>query len=143
MFIFSEGRPKTVNLIRDRKNVYAGRPACRTAREKDGTVVTQSAAKAGRAVKEYGARLNIWEIAPNSGNTTSHPATFPVNLAKDHILTWSAPGDVVLDPFMGSGSTAIACIETGRQYMGFEIDELYFAESEQRIRDFLKEGCNQ
>ena len=50
----------------------------------------------------------------------------PEELAKDHIISWSKEGDIILDPFMGSGTTARASIMTGRQYIGFEIDEEYY-----------------
>ena len=55
-----------------------------------------------------------------------HPTIKPLELVKKHILHSTQPNDVVLDPFMGSGTTAVACKETGRQFIGFEIDEKYF-----------------
>lgn len=136
MFIFSKGRPKNVNPLRDRKNSRAGQKINGTERQADGRLKKQAGAKVGRVIREYGARLNIWDILPNCNNKTNHPATFPVQLARDHIITWSALGDTVLDPFMGSGTTAIACIETGRNYIGFEIDEAYHAEAVARVGEF-------
>ena len=136
MFIFSKGKPKTVNLICDRKNKHAGDKISGTERQPDGSLRKQDGAKVGRVIKEYGARLNIWDTIPNFYTKTNHPATFPVSLARDHILTWSAAGEIVLDPFMGSGSTAIACIEAGRKYIGFEIDDSYYSASVERIHDF-------
>lgn len=62
-----------------------------------------------------------------------HPAPFPVKLAKDHIISWSNKGDIVLDPFMGSGSTAIACIDAKRHFVGFEISDEYCKSAEERI----------
>lgn len=58
-----------------------------------------------RVVKEYSRRFNVWEVARGL-NKTKHPAVFPERLANDHILSWSNKGDVVLDPFCGSGTTA-------------------------------------
>ena len=55
-----------------------------------------------------------------------HPATFPENLAHDHIISWSNEGDVVYDPFLGSGTTAKMAKMTKRKYMGSEINEDYF-----------------
>lgn len=62
-----------------------------------------------------------------------HPTEKPVELLKYYILNSSNENDLVLDPFMGSGSTAQACIETGRNYLGFEIDEEYYNVSQKRI----------
>jgi site-specific DNA-methyltransferase (adenine-specific) len=58
---------------------------------------------------------------------------FPEALAMDHILSWSNEGDLVLDPFMGAGTTAACCIESNRNYVGFEIDEKYYDICRRRI----------
>ena len=62
-----------------------------------------------------------------------HQATFPLSLIKPFIITTTKPNDIVLDPFMGSGTTAVACVELGRRYIGFEINEKYYKYSLQRI----------
>ena len=54
-----------------------------------------------------------------------HPAVFPIELPKRHILSWTNEGDIVLDPFMGSGTTALAAIELNRHYIGIEMNEDY------------------
>ena len=64
-------------------------------------------------------------------------AQFPEKLAHDHILSWSNPGDTVLDPMMGSGTTGVAAIRSGRNFIGIEIDENYFRMAEQRIQEAL------
>ena len=74
--------------------------------------------------KEYSKRNNWWYI-PVGGGKTGHPAVFPERLAKDHIISWSNIGDVVFDPFLGSGTTAKMAIETGRKFLGCEISEEY------------------
>jgi site-specific DNA-methyltransferase (adenine-specific) len=127
MFVFSKGLRKSVNLICDRKNKCAG------------YVVGGggNGRKIGRKVKEYGARFNIWDIVPARNNKTNHPAVFPEQLANDHIISWSNEGDVVLDPFMGSGTTAIACINTNRNYIGFELDKQYCDIANKRIQKAL------
>lgn len=66
-----------------------------------------------------------------------HPTQKPVELISKLIEDSTEPGDVVLDTFMGSGTTAVACIKTGRNYIGFEIDEGYHAIAEQRVADAL------
>jgi site-specific DNA-methyltransferase (adenine-specific) len=60
---------------------------------------------------------------------------YPEALAKDHILSWSNEDDLVLDPFMGAGTTAVCCIETNRKYVGFEIDEKYYDICTRRIEN--------
>ena len=76
---------------------------------------------------------NIWDIPPEKNNKTGHPAVFPVSIARDHIATWSNVGDTILDCFMGSGTTGIACKELNRNFIGIEKDEVYFKIAEKRI----------
>jgi site-specific DNA-methyltransferase (adenine-specific) len=77
-------------------------------------------------------RDNIWEIAV-SRNETDHPAVFPEKLVLDHILSWSNEGDIVYDPFIGSGTTAIAAKKLNRSYIGSEISSEYCAMAVGRI----------
>lgn len=139
MFIFSKGKPKTVHLIQDRKNVWAGQKVHGWQRNSDGSKIKLSGARQGRTIKEYGARFNVWDIPPEKKNKSIHPAVFPLTLAKDHILSWSRPGDLVFDPFMGSGTTAAAAVETGRDFLGFEINPEYYAESMARVQRELQQ----
>ena len=135
MFVFSKGKPKTANLICDRKNKWGGTKVHGTLQQtSDGKLVEINGKAKGRLVKEFGARLNVWEIPAEKNNKTGHPAVFPRAIAKDHILTWSNKGDVVLDPFSGSGTTAIEAINNGRKFVGFEISEEYYQKSLQRIK---------
>ena len=69
-----------------------------------------------------------------------HQATFPLSLIKPFILTTSKSKDLVFDPFMGSGTTAIACMELDRNYLGFEINKEYYDYSIEQIRDFEKQN---
>ena len=134
MFVLSKDTaPKTANLICDRKNKYAGTQIHGSERQKNGKTKPLSAVQTSKQVKEYGARYNIWDIPPNKNNKTGHPAVFPKQLAIDHILTWSSEGDIVLDPFLGSGTTAVAAYETNRRYVGFEIDTEYFEIARENI----------
>ena len=64
----------------------------------------------------------------------SHPAPFPLQMATDHILSWSNPGDTVLDPFLGSGTTGVACVNTSRNFIGIEMDADYFTIASARIQ---------
>jgi DNA modification methylase len=68
-----------------------------------------------------------------TGNRNAHPTQKPVALYEYLILTYTNPGDVVLDPCMGSGTTGAACIKTGRDFIGIELREDYFAIAQERI----------
>ena len=84
---------------------------------------------------EYGGRSNVWDVAAGGSNSASdaaafnHPAIFPESLARDHILSWSNEGDVVLDPFSGSGTTLKMARLMGRKGIGIEIGRASCRES--------------
>lgn len=120
MFVFSKGKPKTFNPIM-RKTKCGGQRYDSTCKNMGG--------ENGRTEKHFtindeAVDYNIWEIAI-SQNKTGHPAVFPEELADRHIRSWSNEGDIILDPFIGSGTTAIACIKRKRRYIGFEINKEY------------------
>jgi DNA modification methylase len=129
MFIFSKGKPKTLNLLKDRKNLSAGSTSNKESRScrEDRKVIPGK-----RVVKEFSRRFNVWKMS-RGRNKTSHPAVFPEQLAVDHIISWSNPGDSILDPFMGSGTTGVACIKAERSFIGIELDGDYFDISKNRI----------
>jgi len=77
--------------------------------------------------------LSIWEIAPESAKRIGHPAPFPIPLVDRLVRLFSYRGDVVLDPFLGSGTTAVAALTAGRHYVGYEINPNYISLAEQRI----------
>lgn len=137
MFVLSKGKPATVNLLKDKKNVWGGKSTYGkvTRREKDGSLTV----KDKKIINEYGVRTNIWRYINGKGFATKddiaykHPAIFPEKLAEDHILSWSNPGDLVLDPFMGSGTVAKMAILNGRHYIGFEISANYCEVASKRI----------
>jgi site-specific DNA-methyltransferase (adenine-specific) len=79
------------------------------------------------------ATLDVWTIAPESARKIGHPAPFPVALPKRLIDLYTYRSDLVLDPFIGSGTTAIAAIESGRHYVGFDTDASYLALARERI----------
>lgn len=138
MFVFSKGKPKTFNAIRDRKNKCQGMVIHGTYRQKDGTTIQRGEHWADdMGIKEYGIRHNVWDCPSEKKNTTGHPAVFPLSLAESHIRTWSNKGDVVLDPFLGSGTTALAAIETGRRFVGIEISSEYMQIAKQRIDESM------
>jgi DNA modification methylase len=79
---------------------------------------------------------SVWSFGAESARKVGHPAPFPVELPYRLIQLYTYEGDVVLDPFMGSGQTAIAAIKSGRHYVGYEIDEKYTKLAEKRVREF-------
>lgn len=117
MFVFSKGKvPK--QLICDKPNKWAG--------HKD------FSGKLKNPVPDYSPRNNIWKYT-TSFNGIKHPAPFPEQLAIDHIKSWSLPGQIVYDPFMGSGTTAKAAKDNGRIFIGSEISESYSQIARARI----------
>jgi len=141
MFVLSKGKPKSITFIKDIENKsynpHKFWAKDRMIREKDDDcVVCDSFTK---TVEKFGRRHNMWEINPEQslgGDVTEwnwHSATFPSKLAHDHIISWSKEGDIVLDPFSGSGTTAIQALITKRKYIGIEINEEYVKKSKERI----------
>jgi DNA modification methylase len=120
MFVFSKGKPKTINLIHDVATKSFGKMLKGARKHADGTrdVVPDFVAK------EFKKRDNVWELATSS-SSYGHPATFPESLAMDHITSWSKEGDVVYDPFIGSGTTAKVAKLTNRRFIGSEISQEY------------------
>jgi site-specific DNA-methyltransferase (adenine-specific) len=128
MFVLSKGQPKTFNpLMQPSKR--AGELYDYTAKLKTTGKVRQ---KKTFNINSEKYRDNIWEIAV-ARNTTEHPAIFPESLVSDHIISWSNEGDIVYDPFIGSGTTALAAKKLNRSYIGSEISKEYCALAESRI----------
>ena len=132
MFVFSSGQPKTFNLICDRKNKTAGYAIGGDyKRDKNGKSVVRDGSEERGDRRELGQRFNVWNISAGCGSSAKdriaydHPAIFPEPLARDHILSWSNEGDFVLDPFIGSGTTAKMAKHNGRKYIGIEINPDY------------------
>ena len=79
---------------------------------------------------------SVWTMNTESARRIGHPAPFPVELPYRLIQLYTFAGDVVLDPFMGSGSTAIAALKSGRAYIGYEIDPKYVQLAEERLAPY-------
>ena len=135
MFVFSKGKPKSFNPIKDRKTKSRKKGKHGKIRQSDGSMRPMS--NKGKQYGEYGIRYNVWSMAAVVSNRerTGHPAQFPEQLVKDHILSWSNAGDIVLDPFMGSGTTAKMALLNNRKYIGFEISKEYCDIAEERLRE--------
>lgn len=81
------------------------------------------------------ATVSIWNILPESARRVGHPAPFPVELPGRLIELYTFEGDLVLDPFLGSGTTAVAAVESKRHYVGYELDAEYIDIAERRIKE--------
>lgn len=136
MFIFSKGKIKTYHPIEDRKNKWARTNVHGTLRQADGSLVRPSGMKTKRKIKDFGVRFNLWEQSPERKNKTNHPAPFPIRLVQDHIVSWSNEDDTILDPFMGSGTTGVACKSLNRNFIGIELDDEYFEIAKCRISEY-------
>lgn len=129
MFVFSNGLPKTFNPIEDRKNRFLERWGTgRCVRDKSGKFESRK----NYEIKELGRRYNIWQFnnggqgyGTRDGIAFNHPATFPYNLALDHIVSWSNRGDIVIDIMCGSGTTLRAAKDLNRKAIGIELEEKY------------------
>lgn len=136
MFVFSKGSPKTFNpikipcatkgQIRNRKN--SNKEEGSAVRNRNEVTVTKSEKIKG----------NVWEM-PVSNTKYNHPAIFPEQLVQDHIITWSNPGDIVFDPFLGSGTTAKMALLNGRNYCGIDISEEYCDVARRRSSEWPKQ----
>lgn len=127
MFVLSKGKPTTYNEIKDRPNKHKGKTLSGTAgRNKEGEKRDLKPVVMG----DFQARFNIWEYT-TGGSVSSdkiafeHPAIFPEKLAEDHIISWSNEGDLVYDPFGGSGTTAKMSILNNRNWIVSEISSEY------------------
>ncbi len=129
-FVLSKGTPKAVNRIADIKNPDAGKKfGFRPKNQK----ISSREGRANAILPNFSVRPNIWAYVNGQGDHTDHPAPFPEALARDHILSWSNSGDLVLDPFVGSGTTAKMAKEMGRHFIGFDISEKYCQIANKRI----------
>jgi site-specific DNA-methyltransferase (adenine-specific) len=83
---------------------------------------------------------SVWSFPAESAKKVGHPAPFPVELPFRVIQLYTYSDEVVLDPFMGSGQTAIAALKAGRRFVGYDIDDSYMILAERRVRAYLAEA---
>jgi site-specific DNA-methyltransferase (adenine-specific) len=86
------------------------------------------------------ATLSVWHLPAESARRVGHPAPFPTALPRRFIELYTFTGDVVIDPFMGSGSTAVAAVESARRWVGYETEPSYARLSRRRVRQALAAG---
>jgi site-specific DNA-methyltransferase (adenine-specific) len=135
MFVWSKGTPKTTNIQRQETKWRQKNKHSSTTRNSKGD--TQHLKyETGKETRKMD---NVWILdtgymrGSKDKIAFQHPATFPDELAKRHILSWSEEGDTVLDPFMGSGTTGKMAKELGRNFIGIELDETYYSIAKERI----------
>ena len=137
MFVFSKGKPKAFNPLMD-KTLNAGQIKKRELEVKMAGIAGHQSRNRNEhtVVKSEKYRKNLWSYSVGTeSDKTKHPAPFPEQLANDHILSWSNEGDLVYDPFMGSGTTAKMAILNNRKYIGSEISEEYCKIIETRLKE--------
>ncbi len=136
MFVLSKGAPKTFNPIMvNRRNKWGDKRTQRYkgfTRNKNGEFVKKLVSLQGKV--KIG---NIWKYVVGGGNSvkygTKHPAGFPEELVNNHIVTWSNEGDIVFDPFTGSGTTTKTALINGRKFKGCEISKDYCGITQKRV----------
>ena len=127
VFILSTGAPRCFNPLKDKPNVYAGTQTWgrNSVREANGEMTLRKK----NTITDFGMRLNVWR-GKTSGQERStagslHPAAMPEWLAGDLILSWSNPGDTVLDPFAGAGTVGLMANKHGRKSLLLELNPEY------------------
>ena len=135
MFVLSKSKPKTINLLCDRENKESRKGDTGSKRLFNGDlkkIKRNGYAKRGR-------RTNVWHYNVGKGHSASddiayqHPAIFPEKLVADHLKSWSNEGDLIYDPFMGSGTTAKVAEQLKRKWIGSEINKTYCEIAKKRI----------
>ena len=139
MFVFSKGKPKTANLICDKPNKWSGYTSFGTStnRNAKGELVK---AKNRKPTPNFSPRHNVWKYNTGKKYTTNddfafkHPAMFPESLAEDHVMTWTQEGDLIVDPFVGAGTTTKMAAINGRRWLGIDISEEYVDIANERMK---------
>lgn len=139
MFVFTKGRLSTFNEIRVPCS-HAGRSSeTGSQRNQNGAMrEDRRIARISRTVRDDKPAHNVWELTVAASK--KHPAAFPEKIAADHIASWSNPGDVVLDPFLGSGTTGKMALLAERRFIGIEISDEYLAIASDRIAGAQRQG---
>ena len=144
MFVLGIGVPKTTNIIKvptQEENRIKNRSSC--SRDKDGKTVPLKY----ETGKDKRNKENIWAYevgymkSAKDGFVFEHPAIFPEQLAHDHIISWSNPGDIILDPMCGSGTTCAMAKKLGRDYIGIDVAQEYVDIATKRINFIDYYGC--
>ena len=138
-FVVSKESPKFVELIRDRENRHAGTVKAFTRRAENGE---RQLAGERQAINRVGVRGAVWGYNVGRNSTTkdydtlrAHPALMPEQMAEDHIVSWSRPGQLVFDPMAGGGTTSKMALLNNRHYLGFEVHPPYHLAAMRRLKE--------
>lgn len=139
MFVLTKGKPSVFNPLKELKIWIDKRNTKQCGKEKDGSKVIGFAKQS-----RYKVKTNVWDYKTGGGNVTpdkiayKHPAIFPEQLAADHIYSWSNEGDLIYDPFVGSGTTVKMAIKLKRNWIASDLSEDYIKNiAEKRIKPLL------
>lgn len=131
MFVLSKGFIKTFNPIKDKKLKYRWKTPKQIRKENGEMINHKNYTDINRDTNSM--RFNIWKYKSSFGFNDKqsniikdHPAVMNLDIAKDHIVSWSNEGDTIYDPFMGSGTTVVGCLQLNRNYIGSEISSEYY-----------------
>jgi site-specific DNA-methyltransferase (adenine-specific) len=139
MFVFSKGKPNTFNPIKIPTKLGGKKYNPKRPRDYDNHSIRHNRSEV-LTYKMEKIKGNIFEYIVGAGNDkTNHSATFPEELTNDHIVSWSNEGDLVYDPFMGSGTTAKMSILNNRNWVGSEISSEYCKIIEERVKKAWEE----
>jgi len=135
MFVLSKGAPKTFNPIKIPCKHAGSETWGQPSQYKDSSGNLTKLSKKVISDEKITGNIFNYRTGSTEGDSLSkkHPARFPLKLAHDHIISWSNEGDTVLDLFMGSGTTGVACKKLGRDFTGIELDQIYYDIAEERI----------
>lgn len=137
MFVLSNGQPRTHNIIRDVLSTNPGKVERQNWDRRRDQTRGPRPRLTPYVRKELVGRFNIWKkckAGAERDGALDHPAIFPISLPKDHIITWTAAGDLVCDPHCGSGTTLRAAKDLGRKAIGIEIEERYCEIAARRLQ---------
>lgn len=141
-FVLSKGKPSTFNpIVEPRRNKWEDRRTVRTrpvTRNKAGVFTEKTI-----VVADHVRLQNVWSYVVSGGSVATemyahqHPAIFPEALARDHIISWSNEGDLVFDPFNGSGTTGKMAVALGRNFIGSDVSSEYVELATRRMLESI------
>ena len=129
MFVLSKGKPNYWNPLTELSYCAGNKQAGTIQKKSDGERQSKSGSK---KTAQYKVKSNVWTFA--NSEKSFHPAVFPRKLVDMHIFTWATVGCKMIDPFMGSGTSAIASHYSKLEFVGCELDEAYFKKAVDRIK---------